>query len=50
MYYRKINNDNFDDFPDKKLIRNGVEKQWHLLSEIKKSDYENELKEAQENT
>jgi hypothetical protein len=42
--------DNSDDFPETELIRSGVEKQWHLLSEIKRSDYESELKEAQENT
>lgn len=39
-----------NDFPDTKLIRDCVEKQWRFLSEIKRSDYENELKEAQENT
>ena len=42
--------DNSDDFPDTEQLRNCVEKQWHFLSEIKRSDYESELKEAQENT
>ena len=42
--------ENSNDFPDTELIRSGVEKQWHFLSEIKRSDYENELKEAQENS
>ena len=42
--------DNSDGFPDTKLIRSGIEKQWRFLSGIKRSDYENELKEAQKNT
>ena len=42
--------DNPDDRPDVEQIRKGVEREWHFLCDIKKSDYENELKEAQENT
>jgi len=39
-----------DDRPDVEQIRHCVEREWHFFSEIKKSDYENELKEVQENT
>ena len=42
--------DKSEDFPDTEQIRNSVEKQWQILSQIKRSDYENELKEAKENT
>ena len=42
--------DNPDDRPDMKQIRHCVEGKWLFLSDIKKIDYENELKEAQENT
>jgi len=42
--------DNPDDRPDVEQIRHYVEREWHSLSEIKKSDYENELKEVQEKT
>ena len=36
--------------PDIKLIKDGIEKHWQILSEIKRSDYENELNEAKGNT
>jgi len=42
--------DNPDNRPDIEQIRRRVEMEWHLLSEIKRSDYEKELKEIQENT
>lgn len=41
---------NSNDFPDTELIRSSIEKHWHFLSEIKRNDYESELKEAQENS
>ena len=41
--------ENPNDFPDIRQIKQAIEKQWQILSEIKRIDYENELKEAKEN-
>ena len=41
--------ENSDDRPDIKEIRHCVETEWDFLSEIKRSFYEEELKEIQEN-
>ena len=42
--------DNPDDFPSKEMIKDSIEKNWDFLSELKRSDYVNELKEAHENS
>jgi hypothetical protein len=39
-----------DDRPDMEEIKHCVEKEWNFLSEIKRSDYEQELKESRENS
>ena len=38
-----------DDRPAREFLKERIEKNWDFLSELKKSDYERELKEAQEN-
>jgi hypothetical protein len=39
-----------DDRPNLEQIKRSVEEAWNFLSEIRRNDYEPELKEAQENT
>ncbi len=39
-----------NDLPDKEKIKRSVEKEWNLLSDLKRSDYEQELKEARESS
>jgi len=39
-----------NDRPTREFLKENIEKNWDFLSELKKSDYERELNEAQENS
>ena len=41
---------NPDERPSRVLFKESIEKNWNFLSEIKRSSYEQELKEAQEHS